>query len=280
MSVHENIKFGPRIRKMPGDLDAKAEALLRLTELEGFGPRFPPQLSGGQRQRVAVARALACDPRLLLLDEPFGALDPVVRKSLRAGLRRIVETVGVTTVIVTHDQVGALRWRCGCGCTALRWGCAVLREGRALAVPARARACCAGPPGLPPPPGPLQAGTQEQTRQGSLQGSGLRPGRPGGHLQPTPVCLPAHAFHLQEEAWDLADQVVIFNNGRVEQSGTPAEIASEPVSPFVMNFVGDVNYLPAGCMVSRPLGEGRASHALALDLSTAPSTHPCLSCLP
>ncbi|EFN57811.1 hypothetical protein CHLNCDRAFT_143202 [Chlorella variabilis] len=161
MTVADNITFGPRMRKMGLDLEAKVEELLQLTELEGLGGRYPPQLSGGQKQRVAVARALACNPRLLLLDEPFGALDPVVRKSLRHGLRDIVRRVGVTTIIVTHDQ---------------------------------------------------------------------------------------------EEAWDIADHVVIFNKGAIEQHGTPEEVAKEPMSPFVMNFVGDVSHVPASCQLVRKMG--------------------------
>lgn len=161
MNVNDNITFGPRMRKMDIDLDAKVEELLQLTGLPGLGGRYPPQLSGGQRQRVAVARALACNPRLMLLDEPFGALDPLVRKSLRHGLRDIVKKLGVTTIIVTHDQ---------------------------------------------------------------------------------------------EEAWDIADQVVIFNKGIIEQRGTPQEIAKAPVSPFVMNFVGDVNHVTATCQLVRKMG--------------------------
>lgn len=105
MTVAQNIAFGPRIRKTGVALEAKVEELLKLIEMEEYGRRFPAQLSGGQKQRVALARALACDPRVLLLDEPFGALDPVVRKSLRAGLRDVVKRLGVTTVMVTHDQV-------------------------------------------------------------------------------------------------------------------------------------------------------------------------------
>ncbi|PSC76396.1 sulfate ABC transporter ATP-binding [Micractinium conductrix] len=161
MTVADNITFGPRMRKMEMDMQAKVNELLELTDLPGLGGRFPPQLSGGQRQRVAVARALACNPRLMLLDEPFGALDPIVRKSLRHGLRDIVRRVGVTTIIVTHDQ---------------------------------------------------------------------------------------------EEAWDIADQVVIFNRGRIEQRGTPKEVGQAPASPFVMNFVGDVNHVPASCQFVRKVG--------------------------
>ncbi len=126
--------------------------------LPGLGDRYPRQLSGGQRQRVALARALASNPNLLLLDEPFGALDAVVRKQLRSGLKEIVRSVGVTTIIVTHDQ---------------------------------------------------------------------------------------------EEAFDLADKVVIFNRGLVEQQGPPTEIIAAPATPFVMKFVGDTNVVPANCLLVR-----------------------------
>ena len=161
MTASENIAFGPRIRKMDVDIEQKVDELLHLIELEEFGGRYPSQLSGGQKQRVAVARALACNPRLLLMDEPFGALDPTVRKSLRQGLKGIVEKLGVTTIMVTHDQ---------------------------------------------------------------------------------------------EEAWDLADHVVVFHRGRVEQQGTPEELTWDPKTPFVMNFVTDVAYLPSSCLFARRLG--------------------------
>lgn len=158
MTVAKNISFGPRIRKMGIDVDSKVENLLKLIELEELGGRYPPQLSGGQKQRVAVARALACDPRVLLLDEPFGALDPIVRKSLREGLKGIVKRLGVTTIMVTHDQ---------------------------------------------------------------------------------------------EEAWDVADNVIVFNKGIVEQQGRPDVLTRSPDTPFVMNFVGDVVHLPATSLFIR-----------------------------
>jgi sulfate transport system ATP-binding protein len=161
MTVAKNISFGPRIRKMGIDVDGKVEELLKLIELEELGGRYPPQLSGGQKQRVAVARALACDPRVLLLDEPFGALDPIVRKSLREGLKGIVKRLGVTTIMVTHDQ---------------------------------------------------------------------------------------------EEAWDVADNVIVFNKGIVEQQGSPEVLAKSPVTPFVMNFVGDVVHLPSTSLFIRRMG--------------------------
>ena len=109
MTVARNIAFGlearPRAsRPSRQAIAARVEELLDLVQLEGLGSRFPAQLSGGQRQRVALARALAIEPRMLLLDEPFGALDAKVRKELRADLRRIHDHAGVTTVFVTHDQ--------------------------------------------------------------------------------------------------------------------------------------------------------------------------------
>ncbi|KAL6777247.1 SABC1 [Auxenochlorella protothecoides x Auxenochlorella symbiontica] len=161
MTVAENIAFGPRVRRLRIDVQARVAELLALTGLAGYGSRYPPQLSGGQRQRVALARALACSPRLLLLDEPFGALDPLVRKALQRSLRDIVREIGVTTIMVTHDQ---------------------------------------------------------------------------------------------EEAWELADSVVLFNAGRVEQAGRMEDIAARPRSPFVMNFVGDVMHLPASCLFVRKMG--------------------------
>lgn len=161
LTVADNIKFGLEVRKVPGDHNKRVADLLELVQLTGLADRYPRQLSGGQRQRVALARALASGPKLLLLDEPFGALDAVVRKQLRAGLKEIVRSVGVTTIIVTHDQ---------------------------------------------------------------------------------------------EEAFDLADKVVIFNRGLIEQSGTPTDIIKRPATPFVMNFVGDTNSVPAGCLLVRRSG--------------------------
>ncbi|HZZ37095.1 MAG TPA: sulfate/molybdate ABC transporter ATP-binding protein [Caulobacteraceae bacterium] len=113
MTVARNIAFGLDVRKgrekpPRGQIAARVDELLNLVELGGLGKRFPAQLSGGQRQRVALARALAVNPRVLLLDEPFGALDATVRKSLRKELRRIHDATGVTTIFVTHDQEEAL----------------------------------------------------------------------------------------------------------------------------------------------------------------------------
>jgi sulfate transport system ATP-binding protein len=109
MSVRENVAFALKIRKRPRDeIRDRVGELLRLVQLEGLANRYPSQLSGGQRQRMALARALAAEPRVLLLDEPFGALDARVRKELRAWLRRLHDDVPVTTVLVTHDQEEAM----------------------------------------------------------------------------------------------------------------------------------------------------------------------------
>lgn len=152
MTIRQNIGFGLEIRKAPkAGIRQRVEELLELVQLRGLGNRYPAQLSGGQRQRVALARALAAEPRVLLLDEPFGALDAKVRQELRAWLRRLHDEVHVTTVFVTHDQ---------------------------------------------------------------------------------------------EEAMEVADQIVVMNQGRVEQVGTPAEVYDQPATPFVMSFIGPVNVLP------------------------------------
>ncbi|MBD2596220.1 sulfate/molybdate ABC transporter ATP-binding protein [Nostoc spongiaeforme FACHB-130] len=109
MTVRQNIAFGLEIRKAPAKkIKGRVEQLLELVQLGGLGDRYPSQLSGGQRQRVALARALAVEPEVLLLDEPFGALDAKVRKDLRAWLRRLHDEVHVTTVFVTHDQEEAM----------------------------------------------------------------------------------------------------------------------------------------------------------------------------
>jgi sulfate/thiosulfate transport system ATP-binding protein len=149
MTVRENVAFGLKVRKRPrAEIRERVDRLLRLVQLEAFGHRYPAQLSGGQRQRMALARALAPEPQVLLLDEPFGALDARVRAELRDWLRRLHEEVHVTTVFVTHDQ---------------------------------------------------------------------------------------------EEAMDVADQVAVMNQGRIEQVGTPTELYDRPASEFVMRFVGDAN---------------------------------------
>jgi sulfate transport system ATP-binding protein len=149
MSVFENIAFGLRVRKRPhAEVKDRVEELLRLVRLEGLGGRKPSQLSGGQRQRVALARALAIRPKILLLDEPFGALDAKVRVELRQWLRRLHDEIGMTSVFVTHDQ---------------------------------------------------------------------------------------------EEAFELADEVVVMNHGRIEQRGTPDAVFDHPATPFVMDFLGNVN---------------------------------------
>jgi sulfate transport system ATP-binding protein len=113
MSVFENVAFGLRVRPRrlrpsKADIRDRVHELLRLVQLERFGARFPSQLSGGQRQRVALARALAVEPRVLLLDEPFGALDARVRQELRAWLRKLHDEIHLTSILVTHDQEEAL----------------------------------------------------------------------------------------------------------------------------------------------------------------------------
>ena len=109
MTVYENVAFGLRIRhRLRTEIRERVGELLRLVQLEGFAERYPAQLSGGQRQRMGLARALAVDPKVLLLDEPFGALDARVRKELRAWLRRLHDETHTTTVIVTHDQEEAM----------------------------------------------------------------------------------------------------------------------------------------------------------------------------
>jgi sulfate transport system ATP-binding protein len=149
MTVFENIAFGMRVRKAPNDeVRDRVGELLHLVRLDGLGQRYPSELSGGQRQRVALARALAVKPRMLLLDEPFGALDAKVRQELRTWLRRLHEEMHVTTVFVTHDQ---------------------------------------------------------------------------------------------EEAFEMADQVVVMSQGRIEQTGTPQAVFDHPATPFVMDFLGNVN---------------------------------------
>jgi sulfate transport system ATP-binding protein len=153
MSVFENVAFGLRARPSrtrpdKADIKQRVTELLRLVQLERFGDRLPGQLSGGQRQRVALARALAVQPRVLLLDEPFGALDARVRRDLRRWLRKLHDEMHITSVFVTHDQ---------------------------------------------------------------------------------------------EEALELADRVVVMNEGRIEQIGTPEEVYDKPANPFVYQFLGNVN---------------------------------------
>ncbi len=155
LSVFENVAFGLRVRPRGTRPDkevirARVNELLQLVQLGDLGGRYPVQLSGGQRQRVALARALAIDPSVLLLDEPFGALDAKVRKDLRRWLRELQRRLKLTTVFVTHDQ---------------------------------------------------------------------------------------------EEALEIADRVVIMSTGRIEQIGTPREVYDRPATPFVMEFLGDVNRL-------------------------------------
>ena len=149
MTVWENVAFGLKVRKRPrAEIKERVHDLVSLVQLEGLAKRYPSQLSGGQRQRMALARALAVEPSVLLLDEPFGALDARVRQELRVWLRRLHEETKVTTIIVTHDQ---------------------------------------------------------------------------------------------EEAMEVADQIVVMNEGRVEQIGEPRELYEHPANEFVMSFVGPVN---------------------------------------
>jgi len=151
MTVFENVAFGLKIRKWgKQQIAARVHELLRLVQLDGLSERYPSQLSGGQRQRMALARALAVEPQVLLLDEPFGALDAKVRKDLRSWLRRLHDETGVTTIFVTHDQ---------------------------------------------------------------------------------------------EEAMDVAEQLVVMNAGRVEQAGSATDLYEHPANEFVMSFVGEVNRL-------------------------------------
>jgi len=153
MTVFENIAFGLRVRPRSQrptkqQIDERVSQLLKLIQLEGFGKRYPNQLSGGQRQRVALARALAIEPKVLLLDEPFGALDAKVRQGLRNWLRRLHDELHMTSLLVTHDQ---------------------------------------------------------------------------------------------EEALEVADRVVVMNQARIEQVGTPTEVFHQPASEFVIDFLGHVN---------------------------------------
>jgi sulfate transport system ATP-binding protein len=153
MTVFENVAFGMRVlpwRKRPGraKIREKVTELLGLVQLDQLAKRYPSQLSGGQRQRVALARALAVGPKVLLLDEPFGALDAKVRRELRKWLRKLHDETHITTVFVTHDQ---------------------------------------------------------------------------------------------EEALEVADRVCVMSNGKIEQIGTPEEVYERPATPFVYNFLGNVN---------------------------------------
>src|SRR5471032_2733637 len=153
MTVFENVAFGLRVkpraeRPSEDQIRRKVKELLELVQLDWLADRYPPQLSGGQRQRIALARALAVEPRVLLLDEPFGALDAKVRKELRRWLRRLHDEMHVTSVFVTHDQ---------------------------------------------------------------------------------------------EEAMEVADRVVVMNAGKIEQQGAPDQVYDHPATPFVLQFLGDVN---------------------------------------
>jgi sulfate/thiosulfate transport system ATP-binding protein len=158
MTVRDNVAFGLEIRRRSKqEIAGRVGELLRLVQLEGFVDRYPSQLSGGQRQRMALARALAVEPKVLLLDEPFGALDARVRMELRRWLRRLHDEVHVTTIFVTHDQ---------------------------------------------------------------------------------------------EEAMDVAEQIVVMNDGAVEQAGSPTDLYDDPQTEFVMSFVGTANRI--GSLLVRP----------------------------
>jgi sulfate/thiosulfate transport system ATP-binding protein len=151
MTVRDNVAFGLTIRKRPkAEIRRRVDELLSLVQLRGLEHRYPSQLSGGQRQRMALARALAVEPEVLLLDEPFGALDARVRAELRAWLRRLHDDVHVTTVFVTHDQ---------------------------------------------------------------------------------------------EEAMEIADEIVLVNDGRIEQMGSPLDLYERPANEFVMTFLGPATTL-------------------------------------
>jgi sulfate/thiosulfate transport system ATP-binding protein len=151
MTVYDNVAFGLTVRRAPkGEVSERVHELLQLVRLDGLAKRYPSQLSGGQLQRMALARALAPQPKVLLLDEPFGALDVQVRGELREWLRRLHEEIHVTTIFVTHDQ---------------------------------------------------------------------------------------------EEAMDVAGQIVVMNRGRIEQTGSPRELYEHPSNEFVMSFIGPVNRL-------------------------------------
>ncbi len=189
MTIFENVAFGLRVRPKstrPSDRDIKSKVLqlLKLVQLDWLADRYPHQLSGGQRQRIALARALAVEPKVLLLDEPFGALDAKVRKELRRWLRRLHDEVHVTSVFVTHDQ---------------------------------------------------------------------------------------------EEAMEVADRVVVMNHGRIEQQGTPDQVYDHPATPFVLQFLGDVN-LFHGRIGQGQIGEGDVSyvrpHELEVVAQAGPDTWP------
>ncbi len=180
MTVRDNIAFGLKVRKLPkAVIKARVSELLDLVQLAGYAGRYPSQLSGGQRQRVALARALAPRPKVLLLDEPFGALDAKVRDELRAWLRKLHDEVHVTSLFVTHDQ---------------------------------------------------------------------------------------------REAFEVADQVVVLNEGRVQQVGPPQELYEHPTSPFVARFLGQVNILPLDTI--QCASRSGAQHPfLASDLSSHCDAH-------
>ncbi len=171
MTIFENVAFGLRVRPRAtrpdeATIKSKVMELLTLVQLDWIADRYPHQLSGGQRQRIALARALAVEPKVLLLDEPFGALDAKVRKELRRWLRRLHDEMHVTSVFVTHDQ---------------------------------------------------------------------------------------------EEAMEVADRIVVMNKGRIEQDGPPDEVYDHPATPFVLQFLGDVNLFHG--RVGQPAAAGAGAGA-------------------
>ena len=214
MTVARNIAFGLDVRKgsdrpSRSAIDARVAELLRLVELDDLGGRYPAQLSGGQRQRVALARALAVGPRVLLLDEPFGALDATVRKSLRKELRRIHDATGITTIFVTHDQEEALE---------LADRVAILNLGQIEQV------------GVPDevhdnPSGPFVAGfVGEANRfEGRVEGGQFRSGdlvlpAPAGLSGEALAFVRPHEFALAESGPGLVIERVVVNGplGRLE----------------------------------------------------------------
>ena len=159
LTVRENVAFPLRVRGISGaELTGRVDAMLELVRLPGYGDRLPRQLSGGQQQRVALARALVFHPRVLLMDEPFGALDRALRETLRAELRELHRTLGITVVLVTHDQDEAMD---------LSDRVAVMRAGRAPA--GRDAACPLRAPGQRVRRG-LHRGVEPPRRRGALRG--------------------------------------------------------------------------------------------------------------
>ncbi len=213
MTVAKNVAFGLEVRRRPrAETRRRVQELLELVHLEQFAHRYPSELSGGQRQRMALARALAVEPQVLLLDEPFGALDAQVRKELRTWLRRLHDEVHVTTVFVTHDQEEAME---------VADEIVVINRG---AVEPQVLL-------LDEPFGALDAQVRKELR------TWLR--RLHDEVHVTTVFV----THDQEEAMEVADEIVVINRGAVEQVGTPDQLYDEPATDFVMTFLGPVTRL-------------------------------------